>query len=128
MKSAAEFRLVAINIGVESEAELEAACAFWGELLGTELASWGGASQQVVVGEGDTIGFLNIRVRSDDEPHFGHRAAFGLGVIGLDDAHRRALTAGASECYPPTDGRNMPRHSLIIDPVGNRVVLWESSN
>jgi DNA-binding transcriptional MerR regulator len=127
MKSAADFRLVAVNIGVESEAVLEIACAFWAEVLGTELENWGGASQQVVLGEGDTIGFLNIRVRADDEPHFGHRAAFGLGVVGLDDTHRRAIAAGATEHYPPTDGHDMPRHSLITDPVGNRVVLWENS-
>lgn len=52
MKSAADFRLVAVNTGVESEVALEAACAFWGEV---------------------------------------------------------------------------PRNSLITDPMGNRVVLWESS-
>lgn len=127
MKSAADFRLVAVNIGVESQAALQSACAFWSQVLGTELENWGGASQQVVLGEGDAIGFLNIRVRSDDEPHFGHRAAFGLGVVGLDDAHGRAIAAGATEHYPPTDGHNMPRHSMISDPVGNRVVLWESS-
>lgn len=71
-------------------------------------------------------GFLNIRVRSADEPHRGHVTAFGLGVPCLDDTHQRAIAVGAIELYPPTDGQNMPRHSLIVDPVGNRVVLWES--
>nr|WP_273378570.1 MerR family transcriptional regulator [Actinopolymorpha pittospori] len=127
MKKATDFRLVAVNIGVDSDSALEAASAFWGGVLGTQLENWGGTSRQVVLGEGDAIGFLNIRVRSSEEPHCGHTSAFGLGVVGLDETHQRALAAGASEHYPPTDGENMPRHSLIADPVGNRVVLWESS-
>jgi DNA-binding transcriptional MerR regulator len=127
MASAADFRLVAVNIGVDSDAALEAACAFWGEVLGTPLESWGGPSRQVLLGEGDAVGFLNIRVRSDDEPHYGHASAFGLAVVDLDGTHRRALSAGATEHYPPTDGENMPRHSRLMDPVGNRIVLWESS-
>ncbi|WP_020580325.1 MerR family transcriptional regulator [Actinopolymorpha alba] len=127
MKTATDFRLVAVNIGVDSDSALEAACAFWGGILGTQLENWGTPSRQVVLGEGDAIGFLNIRVRSPEEPHYGHTSAFGLGVVGLDETHQRALAAGATEHYPPTDGENMPRHSLIADPVGNRVVLWESS-
>lgn len=126
MKSAADFRLIAINIGVDSEAALDTARGFWGTVLGTDLEEWGSGSQQVVLGEGDSIGFLNIRVRSADEPHHGDISAFGLAVPGLDDVHQRAIAAGATEQYAPTDGENMPRHSLIVDPVGNRVVLWES--
>jgi len=126
MKAAVGFRLVAVNIGVESDTALEIARVFWGEVLETELEDWGTGSRQVVLGEGDNIGFLNIRVRSAEEPHRGDVAAFGLGVPGLEATHRRALAAGAKELYPPTDGDAMPRHSLIVDPVGNRVVLWES--
>ena len=126
MKSAADFGLAAVNIGVDSDAALEIACGFWGELLGVQLEDWGSGSRQVVLGEGDAISFLNIRVRSTDEPQYGHKSAFGLGVVGLDEAHQRAVTAGAIEHYPPTDGENMPRHSRFADPVGNRVVLWES--
>lgn len=128
MTSAADFRLATINIGVDSEAALVIACAFWGEVLGTQLEDWGGASRQVVLGHGDAVGFLNIRVRSTDEPHYGHRSAFGLGVVGLDEAHQRALAAGATEHYPPTDAEKMPRHSRFADPVGNHVVLWESTS
>lgn len=126
MKSAAGFRLVAVNIGVDSQTELDTARAFWSKVLGTDLEDWGAGSQQVVLGEGDNIGFLNIRLRSADEPHHGDITAFGLGVPCLDDIHQQALGAGATELYAPTDGDNMPRHSLIVDPVGNRVVLWES--
>jgi DNA-binding transcriptional MerR regulator len=127
MRTAADFGLAAVNLGVDDDVALETACAFWGELLGVPLEDWGSGSRQVVLGEGDAIGFLNIRVRSTDEPQYGHKAAFGLGVVGLDEAHQRALAAGATEHYPPTDGENMPRHSRFADPVGNRVVLWESS-
>jgi DNA-binding transcriptional MerR regulator len=127
MKSAADFGLAAVNIGVDSDAALEIACAFWGELLGVQLEDWGTGSRQVVLGEGDGISFLNIRVRSTDEPQYGQKSAFGLGVVGLDQAHQRALAAGATEHFPPTDGENMPRHSRFADPVGNRVVLWESA-
>lgn len=127
MKSATEFGLAAVNIGVDSDDALESACGFWGEVLGVQLEDWGSGSRQVVLGEGDAIGFLNIRVRSADEPQYGHKSAFGLGVVGLDEAHQRALAAGATEHYAPTDGENMPRHSRFADPVGNRVVLWESA-
>lgn len=120
-------RIAAINIGVDSEEALEAACDFWDVVLGTKLEDWGSGSRQVVLGEGDAAGFLNIRVRGENEPQFGHRSAFGLGVVGLDDAHQRAITAGAREHYPPSDGENMPRHSRFEDPVGNRVVFWESA-
>ncbi len=126
MKSAAGFRLVAVNIGVDSDAALETARHFWSQVLGTDLEDWGTGSQQVVLGDGDNIGFLNVRVRSADEPHHGDITAFGLGVPGLDYTHQRAIAAGATEQYPPTDGESMPRHSLIVDPIGNRVVLWES--
>ena len=128
MRSAAGFRLVAINLGVDSPTSLETAQRFWGHVLGTDLQDWGLGSQQVVLGSGDNIAFLNIRVRSSNEPHSGHTTAFGIGVPGLDETHRRSLDAGATEHYPPTDGENMPRHSLIEDPVGNRVVLWEGNS
>jgi hypothetical protein len=35
------------------------------------------------------------------------------------------LGAGAVEHYPPTEGEDQPRHCLIEDPVGNRVVIWQ---
>ncbi len=127
MTTATDFRLATVNLGVDSQADLEVAARFWGEVLGTALEDWGDGGRQVVLGEGDGIGFLNVRVRSAEEPHFGHRTAFGLAVIGLEETHQRALAAGAAEQYPPTDGVNRPRSSRIEDPVGNRVVLWESA-
>ncbi len=128
MRSASDFRLATVNIGVNSDEELATVSAFWSHVFGTALADWGNGGRQVVLGTGDAIGFFNLRVRSNAEPHFGHRAAFGLAVVGLEETHARAIDGGALEVYPPTDGVDMPRHSLISDPVGNRAVLWESSN
>jgi len=127
MRSTSDFRLATLNIGVDSDEELDVVSAFWSHIFGTALEDWGNGGRQVVLGTGNAIGFFNLRVRSTVEPHFGHRAAFGLAVVGLADTHARAVDAGALELYPPTDGVNMPRHSLISDPVGNQAVLWESS-
>ena len=97
MTTATDFRLATVNLGVDSQADLELAARFWGEVLGTALEDWGDGGRQVVLGEGDGIGFLNFRVRSAEEPHFGHRTAFGLAVMGLEETHQRALAAGAVE-------------------------------
>jgi DNA-binding transcriptional MerR regulator len=118
-------RFAALNLGVKSQAELETAQAFWGSVFGAELEDWGLGSQQMRVGPDDQFFMFNIRVRSEDEPHYGHAAAFGLAVDDLDAFHRRALDAGAKEHYPPTDSDVMPRHSRFEDPVGNRVVVFQ---
>jgi DNA-binding transcriptional MerR regulator len=121
-----DIRIAAINIGVSSEEALEAARTFWGAVLGSKLENWGGPSWQIRLGPDDAFCFLNIRVRSADEPHHTHTAAFGLSVPDVEAAHERALAAGGKEHYPPVDGENQPRHSLFEDPVGNRCVLWQA--
>jgi DNA-binding transcriptional MerR regulator len=122
---AAGVRFAALNLGVKSQAELDTAREFWGSLLGAELEDWGLGSKQMRVGRDEQFFMFNIRVRSEDEPHYGHAAAFGLSVDDLDDFHRRALAAGAKEHYSPTDSDVMPRHSRFEDPVGNRVVVFQ---
>ncbi|MFI7637535.1 MerR family transcriptional regulator [Nonomuraea sp. NPDC049400] len=52
-------------------------------------------------------------------------ARFGLLVRDVDAAHRRALDAGASELYPPTDAPWKPRSSCVIDPSANRIDLYQ---
>ena len=69
---------------------------------------------------------LTIRVRSEDEPHHTHTSAFGISVPDLPETSKRAVAAGGKEHYPPTDGNDMPSHTLIEDPVGNRVVFWQA--
>lgn len=128
MQAVAGARVVALNLGVTSQAELDRARAFWGSVLGTPLADWGEGSQQLRLGPDEAFSFFNIRIRSAHEPHYGHRSAFGLAVDDVDDFHRRALAAGATEHFGPRDGEGMPRHSRFEDPVGNRVVLWQDDS
>ena len=127
LSTAEDARLVAVNIGVRSEDELAAAAAFWEAVLETTLEDWNGQgrSRQARLGHEDHAFFFNLRVRDEDEPHFGHRAAFGLAVTDLDGALARAKAAGGVEGYPPTQTEDQPRHALIHDPVGNRAVLWQ---
>lgn len=51
---------------------------------------------------------------------------FGLLVSDVDQAHRRALDAGATEYYPPMDKPWKPRSSCVIDPSGNWIDLYQS--
>jgi DNA-binding transcriptional MerR regulator len=127
MTTAEDVRLVAVNIGVRSMEELEQAARFWAAVLETELEDWGGqgVSRQARVGREAHAFFFNLRVRAEDEPQFGHRAAFGIAVGDLDAARERALQAGAHEHYGPTRSEEQPRHCLLEDPVGNRVVFWQ---
>ena len=124
MDGTAAPRLVAVNVGVKSPEELDAAKQFWETLFGVSLADWGQGGQQARVGSGDSFFYFNIRIRNSDEPQYGHSAAFGLSVDDVDDFHRRALAAGAKEHFAPT-GDGMPRSARFEDPVGNRVVIWQ---
>jgi predicted enzyme related to lactoylglutathione lyase len=112
---------------VRSKEELDRAATFWETVLETTLEDWGGngTSRQARVGHDAHAFFFNLRVRNEDEPHHGHRAAFGIAVADLDATRARATTAGAVEHYQPTDSEDQPRHCLIEDPVGNRAVLWQ---
>lgn len=105
--------------------DLRAATAFWSAVFRAEFEDWGQASLHVRLGDSDQFSLFNFRVRGSDEPHYGHTAAFGLLVEDIDDFHRRALAAGATELSTPSDGEAMPRHSLFADPVGNRVAVWQ---
>lgn len=125
MRGVLGVRLVALNLGVTSEHELDVATVFWSLLLGAEFEDWGGGSLQVRLGQGEDFQLLNLRIRGSEEPHHGHRAAFGLLVDDLDDFHRRALAAGGRELLPPQDAEAMPRNSGFDDPVGNRIILWQ---
>ena len=127
MPTADDARLVSVNIGVRSKQELDEAARFWEAVFETRLEDWNGqgVSRQARVGR-DPLAFLfNIRVRDEGEPQYGHRAAFGIAVADVDVFLDRALKAGAVEHYPPTESEEQPRHCLIHDPVGNRVVIWQ---
>jgi DNA-binding transcriptional MerR regulator len=127
MPTAEAVKLVAVNIGVASAEELDTAARFWETVLETTLEDWNGQgrSRQARIGHDAHAFFFNLRVRGPEEPHHGHRSAFGISVADLDDVHGRALAAGAVEHYPPTEGEEQPRHCLVEDPVGNRAVIWQ---
>jgi DNA-binding transcriptional MerR regulator len=50
---------------------------------------------------------------------------FGLSVADVDETHRRALEAGATEYFPPEDMPWKPRSSCVIDPSGNWIDLYQ---
>lgn len=127
MPIAHDVRLVAVNIGVRSKEELDTSALFWETVFETTLEDWDGhgLSRQARVGRGAHAFFFNLRVRSEGEPQFGHRAAIGIAVPDLDSFRSRALGAGALEQHPPVESEEQPRHCLIQDPVGNRVVIWQ---
>ncbi len=120
------FRPVAINVGVR---DLGEAIRFYEAAFGAPLdvrrvdglpvhARW-------QFGEDDSLFLFNIRERGPSDPHREHRSAFGFTVDDLEEAHRRAVAAGAKEHFGPTDEEGAPRHSRIEDPSGNRIVLWQ---
>jgi DNA-binding transcriptional MerR regulator len=51
---------------------------------------------------------------------------FGLLVSDVDEAHRRALDAGATERHSPIDTAWKPRSSCVIDPSGNWIDLTQA--
>ena len=124
VQAAKDIRIVAINIGVPSEEALEKARAFWEAVLGVKMERFG-PSWQALLGPDGAQGRLNLRVRSATEGHHAHTSAFGLSVPDVPATAQRALAAGGKEHYPPTDGTDLPVHTLIEDPVGNRVVFWQ---
>jgi predicted enzyme related to lactoylglutathione lyase len=116
-------RIVAVNLGAT---DLEAEVAFWEAVFEARFEpSSDPGGWRIVLGEAAEFSLLNLRRRQPDEPHFGHLTAFGLLVEDVDALHARALAAGATEDYAPTESPGLPRHSGFVDPSGNRVVLWQ---
>jgi DNA-binding transcriptional MerR regulator len=74
--------------------------------------------------------FFLLTVAHEANQHGQHRgptgtSRFGLLVGNVDDAHRRALDAGATEYYPPVDKPWKPRSSCVTDPSGNLIDLYQ---
>jgi DNA-binding transcriptional MerR regulator len=72
--------------------------------------------------------FFLLTIAGQDGQHRGPAgpSRFGLLVSDVDDAHRRALDAGATEDYPPVDKPWKPRSSCVIDPSGNLIDLYQA--
>jgi DNA-binding transcriptional MerR regulator len=74
--------------------------------------------------------FFLLTVAHGPDEHGQHlgptgTARFGLLVGDIDEAHRRALGAGATEHFPPEDRPWKPRSSCVIDPSGNLIDLYQ---
>jgi len=75
--------------------------------------------------------FFLLTVAHAPNKHGRHRgptgtSRFGLLVSDVDEAHHRALGAGANEYYPPVDKPWKPRSSCVIDPSGNWIDLAQA--
>jgi len=75
----------------------------------------------------DDFFLLTVAGRSQHGEHRGPAGScrFGLLVADVDEAHRRALGAGAAECAPPADKPWKPRSSCVTDPSGNLIDLYQ---
>lgn len=74
--------------------------------------------------------FFLLTVADQPNEHGQHHgptgiSRFGLVVSDVDDAHRRALDAGATERHAPVDAPWKPRSSCVIDPSGNWLDLYQ---
>jgi DNA-binding transcriptional MerR regulator len=75
--------------------------------------------------------FFLLTVAHGPNRHGQHRgptgtSRFALLVSDVDEAHRRAIEAGATEYFPPQDRPWKPRSSCVIDPSGNWVDLTQA--
>jgi predicted enzyme related to lactoylglutathione lyase len=76
-------------------------------------------------GEYGQPGFFLLLLSGPDAFDRPGTSTIGLTVADLDDAHRRALEAGASEAVAINDRQGMPRNSAVTDPDGNWIWLYQ---
>ena len=74
--------------------------------------------------------FFLLTVAHTPNHHGAHHGPTGtsrfcLLVSDVDEAHRRAVDAGATEHHPPVDVPWKPRSSCVIDPSGNWIDLTQ---
>ena len=74
----------------------------------------------------DDFFLVSLLDPSDEPDHPVGAGHIGYVVDALEDAHARALEAGAAEWYPPNDNSGAPRSSGVRDPDGNRIELWQA--
>lgn len=113
-------RLVELSIGVK---DLEAAKRFFEHAFGVRFQEdqHDGGPVHLHGGVGGDEDFVMLGLwERDGGP------SFGFLVDDLDEAHRRALGAGATELHPPSDSDGMPRNSGVSDPDGNRIYMYQS--
>lgn len=119
-------RIVGVTINVH---DLDQAIAFYQDAFD---ASWNADISSFVFGTwpGDEFFLLTVAHGQDANEHGEHQgpagtSRFGLLVADVDEAHRRAVAAGAAERSAPYDAPWKPRTSHVTDPSGNWIDLFQ---
>lgn len=73
----------------------------------------------------DGFFMITIMDAGDDAAAPVGGANFGFLVQSLELMHKAALDAGAAEVSPPEDVPGMLRTSVVLDPSGNRISLYQ---
>ncbi len=109
-------RIVQVTINVTDRAE---SVAFYQKAFD---ATYQSEISSLQFGEypNDDFFLLTIEPRESYGP-----SRFGLTVGDIDQAHRRALAAGAAEIEEPADAAWKPRSSRVTDPSGNLISLFQ---
>jgi DNA-binding transcriptional MerR regulator len=111
-------------------ADMDAAAAFYADAFGfdwepTQRTSEGDFNG-FTFGRWDSPEFFLLHLQTSDYEGAVGPATFGLNVPDLDEAHRRSVAAGAAEKIAPHDSEGMPRSSLVQDPDGNMIWLYQA--
>jgi predicted enzyme related to lactoylglutathione lyase len=74
----------------------------------------------------DSFFRIGIEPQCRNGEHPGRNTCFGFLVDDVDRMHIRAIDAGAIEVRPPQDYDWKPRTSIVDDPSGNRIALFQA--
>jgi uncharacterized protein len=109
---------------------LPAAKTFYTKLFGwtTEEMNMGPAGTYTIWKQGETSvgGMMQIPQRPDTANSPPHWLAY-VSVDSVDAATKKAQTLGAKVHVPPTDIPNIGRFSIITDPTGASLGLYQSA-
>jgi len=119
MDVAKEDRVVQVTVPARN---LDATVRFYTEAFGLEYDQ-SIASFQFGAWETDSFFLLTLDASADRDGTAP--AKFGLYVDDLDAAHTAALAAGAALLQSPKETDYAPRNSVIADPSGNQISLYQ---
>lgn len=120
MTTVKEDRVVQVTISVR---DLDTAVRFYTEAFGLEYDQ-SIASFQFGAWETDSFFLLTLDA-SADRGEGATPAKFGLYVDDLDRAHTAALASGAALVQSPFETDYAPRRSVVADPSGNQISLYQ---
>jgi DNA-binding transcriptional MerR regulator len=110
--------------------DIDAAAAFYADAFGFDWEptqrTTEGDFNGFVFGRWDSPEFFLIHLQTADFDGAVGPATIGLSVPDLDEAHHQAVRAGAVEHFAPHDHEGIPRSSLVEDPDGNMIWLYQA--